>query len=108
LALALGKTLEELGQMSAAEYASWCEYAALEPFGSEAQDWYQAHLVSVLANIHRDAKRQSQPFELAEFVLFHRSTPHDAMPATEGLSYKDQELLEGFRNLARRSLPPRR
>ena len=94
--------------MSAAEYASWCEYAALEPFGSEAQDWYQAHLASVLANIHRDGKRQSQPFELAEFVLFHRTSPHDVGTAPEGLSSKDQKLLEGFRHLARSGLSPRR
>ena len=99
MALALGKTLEELGQMSAAEYASWCEYAALEPFGSEAQDWYQAHLASVLANIHRDAKRQSQPFELTEFVLFHRRMPATSEQATEGLSASDHKLLQGFRRL---------
>jgi len=86
--------------MSAAEYASWCAYASLEPFGSEAQDWYQAHLASVLANIHRDVKRQSNAFEIGDFVLFHRArSKHPEHDSDRDLSTGEQRLLEGFRKL---------
>jgi len=86
--------------MSAAEYASWCTYASLEPFGSEAQDWYQAHLASVLANIHRDVKRQSNAFEMGDFVLFHRvHSKHPEHESDRDLSTCEQRLLEGFRKL---------
>ena len=86
--------------MSAAEYASWCTYASLEPFGSEAQDWYQAHLASVLANIHRDVKRQSNAFEIGDFVLFHRArSQHTEHESDRDLSMGEQRLLEGFRKL---------
>ena len=86
--------------MSAAEYASWCTYASLEPFGSEAQDWYQAHLASVLANIHRDVKRQSNAFEIGDFVLFHRArSQHPEHESDRDLSKGEQRLLEGFRKL---------
>ena len=86
--------------MSAAEYASWCTYASLEPFGSEAQDWYQAHLASVLANIHRDVKRQSNAFEIGDFVLFHRArSQHTEHESDHDLRTGEQRLLEGFRKL---------
>jgi hypothetical protein len=86
--------------MSAAEYASWCAYASLEPFGSEAQDWYQAHLASVLANIHRDVKRQSNAFEMGDFVLFHRvHSKHPEHDSDRDLSAGERALLQGFKRL---------
>jgi hypothetical protein len=86
--------------MSAAEYASWCTYASLEPFGSEAQDWYQAHLASVLANIHRDVKRQSNAFEIGDFVLFHRArSQHPEHEPDRDLSAGERALLQGFKRL---------
>ena len=86
--------------MSAAEFASWCTYASLEPFGSEAQDWYQAHLASVLANIHRDVKRQSDAFEIGDFVLFHQQRSQRSEHASDrDLSAGERALLQGFKRL---------
>ena len=91
--------------MSAAEYASWCTYASLEPFGSEAQDWYQAHLASVLANIHRDVKRQSNAFEMGDFVLFHRVySKHPEHESDRDLSAGERALLQGFKRLQLRQV----
>ncbi|MEY3477722.1 MAG: hypothetical protein RLY65_2122 [Pseudomonadota bacterium] len=91
--------------MSAAEYASWCTYASLEPFGSEAQDWYQAHLASVLANIHRDVKRQSNAFEMGDFVLFHRvHSKHPEHESDRDLSAGERALLQGFKRLQLRQV----
>ena len=91
--------------MSAAEYASWCTYASLEPFGSEAQDWYQAHLASVLANIHRDVKRQSTAFEIGDFVLFHRvHLKHPEHESDRDLSAGERALLQGFKRLQLRQV----
>ena len=91
--------------MSAAEYASWCAYASLEPFGSEAQDWYQAHLASVLANIHRDVKRQSNAFEMGDFVLFHRvHSKHPEHESDRDLSAGERALLQGFKRLQLRQV----
>lgn len=39
-------------------------------------DWGQtANLLCLLANIHRDPKRQKQPFEAKQFNPYHREQP---------------------------------
>ncbi|MCW2412936.1 MULTISPECIES: hypothetical protein [unclassified Sphingobium] len=47
LALALGKSLTEIADMTTDEFASWYAYAQLEPFGSPADD-YRASVQSQL------------------------------------------------------------
>ncbi len=45
----------------------WMSYAAIEPFGETLADLRAGVLASLLANIHRDSKKQRQPFEPGDF-----------------------------------------
>lgn len=54
--------------MSAAELAGWRQFYDLEPWGWQA-DCYRAGIVAaLLANIHRDTRRQPFPFKPLDFV----------------------------------------
>lgn len=69
LALALGMTVEELGQrMSSRELSEWMAFFSLEPWGCEVEDWRFAMLASVIANVNRDPKKHRKPFEPRDFL----------------------------------------
>jgi len=51
--LALGKTVEELGQMSSNEFTYWLAYNELEPFGAERDNYHVAMLASIYINSRR-------------------------------------------------------
>jgi hypothetical protein len=54
----------------------------------------------VLANIHRDVKRQSNAFEIGDFVLFHRArSQHPEHEPDRDLSAGERALLQGFKRL---------
>lgn len=67
LALALGRTLAEIDQLSASEFTQWMQYYAEHPFDA---DYKAAGIISsVIANVNRDPKKKSDAF-----------TPEDFMP----------------------------
>lgn len=47
----------------------WAEYAALELFGEERQDWRFAKLAAELINFQRDRKKHPAPVPVRDFLL---------------------------------------
>lgn len=68
---------ELMRSMSSLEYGYWMALAALEPIGAERGDYHTAHIVSTLANINRDAKKRTEPYELTDFLLFREKPELD-------------------------------
>jgi hypothetical protein len=58
-----------LRHISSRELAEWQAYALVEPFGEERADWRSAVEMALLANVHRDSKRQRRPFGAQDFLL---------------------------------------
>lgn len=80
LALALGRTVEELlDTVSYEELLRWGELNAISPIGEWRADVRSAQIVAMMANINRDTKRHPEPFQIKEFLLFDKPKPveHD-------------------------------
>jgi hypothetical protein len=61
-ALLGGRTVEELqSAMSSDEFTSWCEFYALEPWGSDVENWRMGVVAAVTANYSGRAKRSLDP-----------------------------------------------
>jgi hypothetical protein len=92
----MGRTVAELeASLSASEWLDWLRYFALEPYGAPALDVIQAQLRSLIANIHRNEKARSQPFEAREFLLFSQiQEEQEAViePLHDGLSAQEWQL----------------
>lgn len=54
--------------MSSKEFAEWMAYAQIEPFGDERADLRMAILASLIANVNRDPKKRSTPYEVSDFM----------------------------------------
>lgn len=62
--------------MSSKEFAEWMAYAQIEPFGDERADMRMAILASLIANVNRDPKKKSTPYEVSDFMpKFEASEP---------------------------------
>lgn len=72
-------------------------YARMEPFGEQRADLRMAILAALLANIHRDKKRRSDPYKAHEFMPF---------PENEQET-KVQSLIQRLRAAEPRSAAPR-
>lgn len=57
-----------LAEMSPREVQEWERYLSTRPFPVERIETGLGLLTSVLANIHRDSKKQPQPFEVRDFI----------------------------------------
>lgn len=69
LALALGRTVEELLEtLSARELAEWADFYALEPWGSDARFLGSGIVAATIANANRDSKRKQEPFTPMDFM----------------------------------------
>lgn len=77
LALAVGvwDVQGMLERMSATQWGNWLLYFEHEPYGGRTEDVRVARLMALLANINRDPKKRSKPFEPREFVPFEVATP---------------------------------
>lgn len=54
--------------MGHSELVAWQAYYQVEPFGEARQDLRNAMLLSMLANIHRDAKKRPTAFVVSDFM----------------------------------------
>ena len=63
-----------LRSIPAALFTEWIAYYTLDPFGEERADLRAGVLAALLANIHRDEKKQREPFEPADFFASLAST----------------------------------
>lgn len=71
----------------------WQAYYELEPFGEQAAFWRSAMIASVLANIHRNRKKQRQPFTIADFLP---SDARDTRPDPATLRAKLDAAMAAF------------
>jgi hypothetical protein len=71
-------------------------FAKLEPFGEQRADLRMAIQAALLANIHRDKKRRSEPYKPADFMPF----PEDEQERTV------QSLIQKLRAAEPRTVPP--
>lgn len=55
--------------MSSEEFVEWQLYYERESFGHDLDRLQIGVLTSVLANIHRDSKRQMRPFKKEDFTI---------------------------------------
>jgi hypothetical protein len=78
---------EMLSRMSARELAEWRTYDELEPIGAPRADLRSAILAQILANAHRDPKKEALTLE--QFVL---KTP-DALVREKTEEEKELELV---------------
>lgn len=54
----------------------WREFAYLEPFGSQRDNWHAAMIASILANAHRDP--QSEPMGMDRFFYLDPESAREA------------------------------
>lgn len=75
--------------MSGQQLVEWMAYAELEPFGEERADLRMATLAALIANIYRDPKQKSTPFEIEDFMpKFEKKEPiskEDAIAAIDAM-----------------------
>lgn len=86
LALALGRTVDELlDSISYPELLKWGKYYQREPFGEWRADVRSAQITQMLANINRDPKKRSDPYQIKDFLLFDKPTKRQTEePSTTG------------------------
>lgn len=57
-----------LRDMGARQLFEWFAFAALEGFGERRADMRMGILASLIANVHRDAKRKVSPYKPGDFI----------------------------------------
>jgi hypothetical protein len=57
-----------LREVDSVELTWWDGYYQIYPFPQDRLEWSFAMLASVQANIHRDSKKKSKPFEPSDFL----------------------------------------
>lgn len=83
LALNMGKSLREVGALSASELVYWMAYQRIEPFGDLVRDWHVAQTPHLLATLH--ARRGQRP-KFSDFLLA-AAKPARAMTPEESVSF---------------------
>lgn len=58
---------EVLVRHSSRELTEWMAFFELEPWGSEIEDHRFGVVASTIANVHRDPKKRSKPYEPTDF-----------------------------------------
>lgn len=63
--------------------SEWMAFDLIEPFGERRADLRAAQIVTMIANVNRDEKKQKEPYRIEDFVL--RFDPHPGpLPQGEG------------------------
>jgi hypothetical protein len=81
-----------LRELSFGQFLEWMAYSQLEPFDERRADARAASICSLLANIHRDPKKRSKPFELTDFLLaFDKDDQIAAQPQRQ--TWQQQKMI---------------
>jgi hypothetical protein len=96
LALRLGRVNvdEMLDEISWNQFEEWMVYDSLTPFTSDRDEYRFASIVSMLANINRDSKKQKDPWPIDQFVLRFGDMP-------EAASLKKKQTAEEQKRIGR-------
>lgn len=57
-----------LASMTWNQLKGWMEYASIEPFGEERDDYRSGIVASVIANVNRDSKTRPEPYSPLDFM----------------------------------------
>lgn len=102
LALALGRTVEELrATLSYREFQDWCLFYRIEPWGESRADLRSGQLCATFANVHR--REGSDPFTPADFMPYLEK-PEVIQPVDERLLTDDE--LADWADAAIYGIPP--
>lgn len=55
-------------RLTSRELGEWIAYYRLEPWGEERADLRAGIVASTIANVHRNPKKQRQPYEAVQFM----------------------------------------
>lgn len=59
---------ELLQRIDSRELTEWAAYFALEPWGTEVEDWRAGLVAATIANANRDPKKRRRPYEPKDFM----------------------------------------
>lgn len=75
------------------DFLEFQEFYNLEPFGLQAQDTLNAHQISVMVNLERDAKTRPEPYKIKDFLLFPPPAPDVPEATVEGKTAEQWRLI---------------
>jgi len=55
-------------RMGQSEFMEWLEFYELEPFGEVRAELRAGMVASIIANVHRDAKKAPEPYKPRQFM----------------------------------------
>jgi hypothetical protein len=67
-----------LRKLRPSELGQWAALFQLEPWGEQRADLRSAIVASVIANVNRDPKRKSEPFQPLDFMPYLKLDKKDA------------------------------
>jgi len=85
--------------MSWPQLVEWRAYWAAEPFGEQRADTRAALVAMLIANTHRDPKKQPKPFTIQDFMLF--SGARKRVPYGEKAPVTSQEDWASIKRMAK-------
>jgi hypothetical protein len=62
VAQASNSTLDQVRDMSVADYNDWCAFCIVEPRDGVTQATYFGEVIAALLNVNRDSSKRSEPF----------------------------------------------
>lgn len=95
-----------LKDMSNIEWIHWQVYMGLAPFAEERADLRTGHIVATIANLTRDTKQHTLPFDASDFAQRFGDTPEYFAPgptrtqSAEGFS----EVMSGIADTYKKSV----
>ena len=57
-----------LRSITATQFLEWTHYDLIDPFGEWRSDYRSAEIVTMLANVNRDAKKRKEPYRVTDFI----------------------------------------
>lgn len=61
-------------EIDSQEFAEWMAYSVHEPFGPEREDQRAGMIAALIANVNRDTKKRSEPYDVEDFFPRYVST----------------------------------
>jgi len=83
-----------LDEISWEQFVEWMAFAQLCPFNEDRNEYRFASIVTMLANINRDTKKQKDPWQVDQFVMRFGDIP-------EPTSQKKKQTAEEQKRIGR-------
>lgn len=61
-------------EIDSQEFAGWMAYSVHEPFGPEREDQRAGMIAALIANVNRDPKKRTEPYDVEDFFPRYEST----------------------------------